>query len=85
MRDRSVDLQRGILVILMLYAHILQFFGDAQLFPWADLWVNGVSLLAFPTFVFCFGRTVAIAYLKKPFRQALPRMGRTLLRCLAAF
>ncbi len=85
MRDRSVDLQRGILVILMLYAHILQFFGDAQLFPQTNLWVNGISLLAFPTFVFCFGRTVAMAYLKKPFRQALPRMGRTLLRCLAAF
>lgn len=85
MRDRSVDLQRGILVILMLYAHILQFFGDAQLFPQTNLWVNSISLLAFPTFVFCFGRTVAMAYLKKPFRQALPRMGRTFGRCLAAF
>ena len=56
-----------------------------QLFPQTNLSVNGISLLAFPTFVFCFGRTVAMAYLKKPFRQALPRMGRTLLRCLAAF
>ncbi len=85
MRDRSIDLQRGILVILMLYAHLLQFFGDAQLFPHVNIWVNSISLLAFPTFVFCFGRTVALAYLQKPFRQALPRMGRTFLRCLAAF
>ena len=85
MRDRSVDLQRGILVILMLYAHLLQFFGDAQLFPHVNIWVNSISLLAFPTFVFCFGRTVALAYLQKPFRQALPRIGRTFLRCLAAF
>ena len=85
MRDRSVDLQRGILVVLMLYAHLLQFFGDLQRFPSIHFWVMGISLLAFPAFVFCFGRTAALAYLKKPFRQALPRMGRTLLRCLAAF
>lgn len=85
MRDRSVDLQRGILVVLMLYAHLLQFFGDLQRFPSIHFWVMGISLLAFPAFVFCFGRTAALAYLKKPFRQALPRMGRTFLRCLAAF
>lgn len=85
MRDRSVDLQRGILVVLMLYAHLLQFFGDLQRFPSIHFWVMGISLLTFPAFVFCFGRTAALAYLKKPFRQALPRMGRTLLRCLAAF
>ena len=85
MRDRSVDLQRGILVVLMLYAHLLQFFGDLQRFPSIHFWVMGISLLAFPAFVFCFGRTAALAYLKKPFRQALPRMGRTFGRCLAAF
>ena len=33
MRDRSIDVSRGILVLMMVYGHVLQFFGDASLFP----------------------------------------------------
>ena len=36
MRDRSIDVSRGLLVIMMVYGHVLQFFGDAQLFPLVD-------------------------------------------------
>ena len=41
-------------------------------------------MTVFPTFVFCFGCTVQLAYLQKPYRRALPGMARTALRAYAA-
>ncbi len=85
MRDRSIDVGRGLLVLAMVYCHVLQFFADTQLFPLAARLIDAVNLLAFPSFVFFFGRTVALAYLKKPYLRALPGMLRTFGRTLCAF
>ena len=85
MRDRSIDVSRGLLVIMMVYGHVLQFFGDAQLFPLVDGLISIVNLTVFSTFVFDFGVTAELAYLKKPYRQALPGMVKTGLRAYAAF
>lgn len=85
MRDRSIDVGRGLLVILMVYGHVLQFFGDAQIFPWVDVFINGINLTVFGTFVFYFGATARLAYLSKPYRRALPGMVKTGLRAYAAF
>lgn len=85
MRDRSIDVGRGILVLMMVYGHVLQFFADAQLFPLTDTLINVINLTVFPTFVFCFGATAVLAYLDKPYRRALPGMAKTALRSLFVF
>ena len=85
MRDRSIDVSRGLLVIMMVYGHVLQFFGDAQLFPLVDGLISIVNLTVFSTFVFDFGVTAELAYLKRPYRQALTGMVKTGLRAYAAF
>lgn len=72
--DKSVDRIRGFLVLLMVYAHVLQFFGNGGAFPAVPTLIETINVLVFPTFVFCFGRTSAAAYLHRPFRQAAPRV-----------
>lgn len=84
-RDRSIDVGRGVLVLLMVYGHVLQFFGDAQLFPLVSDLIGVVNLTVFGTFVFYFGATAELAYLKKPYFQTLPGMVKTGLRAYAAF
>ena len=85
MRDRSIDVGRGLLVLLMVYGHVMQFFSDASLFPMTDTLINIINLTVFPTFVFYFGATAVLAYLDKPYRKALPGMAKTALRSLAVF
>lgn len=85
MRDRSIDAGRGLLVIMMVYCHVLQFFGDAQIFPLNARIMDVANITVFPTFVFYFGMTAVLAYLDKPYRRALPGMIRTCLRAYAAF
>ena len=85
MRDRTIDVSRGLLVILMVYGHVLQFFGDDQIFPLVGDLISVVNLTVFGTFVFDFGVTAELAYLKKPYCQALPGMVKTGLRAYAAF
>lgn len=85
MRDRSIDVSRGLLVILMVYGHVLQFFGDAQLFPRVDVFIQLINLTVFGTFVFAFGATAQLAYLSKPYLRALPGMVKTGLRAYAVF
>ena len=85
MRDRSIDVGRGLLVIMMVYGHVMQFFGDSQIFPLVGTMIDVINLTVFPTFVFYFGATAVLAYLKKPYLQALPGMIRTTLRAYAVF
>lgn len=85
MRDRSIDVGRGLLVIMMVYGHVMQFFGDSQIFPLVGTMIDVINLTVFPTFVFYFGATALLAYLKKPYLQALPGMIRTTLRAYAVF
>lgn len=85
MRDRSIDVGRGLLVIMMVYGHVMQFFGDSQIFPLVGTMIDVINLTVFPTFVFYFGATAVLAYLKKPYLQALPGMLRTTLRAYAVF
>ena len=85
MRARYVDAGRGLLVAAMVYGHVMQFFADTQIFPLAGRLVDGINLLVFPSFVFFFGVTAALAYLSRPFSQALPGMVRTAVRAWLAF
>ena len=85
MRDRSIDVGRGLLVIIMVYGHVMQFFGDSQIFPLVGDLINIINLTVFPAFVFYFGATAVLAYLRKPYMSALPGMIRTVLRTYAVF
>lgn len=85
MRDRSIDVGRGLLVIMMVYGHVMQFFGDSQIFPLVKTLIDVINLTVFPTFVFYFGATAVLAYLRKPYMSALPGMIRTTLRAYAVF
>lgn len=85
MRDRTIDTARGLLVLLMVWGHTMQFFADTQIFPLAQTLIDAINVTVFPTFVFCFGCTVCLAYLQKPYARALPGMVRTMLRAYAAF
>ena len=85
MRDRTIDVSRGLLVILMVYCHVMQFFGESMLFPMIYTLKEGINQLVFPCFVFCFGYTGVLAYLNKPYKRALPGMLKTALRSLFVF
>ena len=85
MRDRSIDVGRGLLVIMMVYGHVMQFFGDSQIFPLVGTLIDVINLTVFPAFVFYFGATAVLAYLKKPYLQALPGMARTAIRAYVVF
>lgn len=85
MRDKSIDVGRGLLVIMMVYGHVMQFFGDSQIFPVMGTMIDVINLTVFPTFVFYFGATAVLAYLKKPYLAALPGMLRTTLRAYIVF
>lgn len=85
MRDQSIDVGRGLLTLLMVYCHVLQFFGDAGLFPAVSVTIDLINLTVFQTFVFYFGATAVLAYLRKPYRDALPGMLATTFRSYGAF
>ena len=83
--DKSIDRIRGFLVIIMVYAHVLQFFGNAGAYPAIEWITQTINVLVFPTFVFCFGRSAAMAYLQKPFKQAAPKLMKTALIMYGVF
>lgn len=85
MRDTSIDFSRGLLTVSMVWGHTIQLFGDQigqAALPWL-IFIMGIPV--FPCFLFCFGRTVKLAYLRKPFNVAAPRILKTAVRTLLAF
>ncbi len=83
--DKSIDRIRGFLVLIMVYCHVLQFFGNGGAFPAVLRIIDVINVLAFPTFVFCFGRSSAVAYLQRPFKKAAPRLLKVMLTMYAVF
>jgi len=83
--DKSIDRIRGVLVLIMVYAHVLQFFGNAGAYPAVEVLSQVINVLVFPTFVFCFGRSAAIAYLSKSWKSAAPRILKTTLTMYFVF
>lgn len=73
-RGRGREAFKGLLTLLMVYCHVLQFYGDASLSPPIGFWMDLANLTVFPGFVFAYGRAVAAGYYCRPFREAAPRM-----------
>jgi hypothetical protein len=84
-RSLALDVFKGILVVLMVYAHVLQFFGDWDMFHAIAFWVDWINIAAFPGFVFAFGWAVSLAYLDRPLGRVWPRLLRAALKPLGAF
>lgn len=84
-RDHSLDIFKGLLVVLMTWCHVLQFFGDSTLFPLNASLETAANLLVFPGFVFAFGAAAELAWYRKPFGHALPRMLMSAAKALGAF
>lgn len=84
-RDHRLDTFKGFLTFLMVYCHVLQFFGDSLLSPINEFWMQAANLLVFPGFVFAFGFNVQRSYYTKPFLKAAPRMLKSALRLYAVF
>lgn len=84
-RDRTLDTFKGLLTFLMVYCHVLQFFGDSLISPQNEFWMQAANLLVFPGFVFAFGQNVQRSYYSRPIRQAAPRMLKNSLRLYAVF
>ena len=61
-RNHSVDFMKGILVILMIAAHVVQFFPCGKI---ADLFSAYVNLTTFSGFMFTFGFVCYTTYIEK--------------------
>lgn len=85
MRKESIDYEKGILVAAMVLCHVLQFFGKSKIYSEQETIMFCVNAHAFEMFLFAYGRSVAVAYLNKPFQKAVPRLLRSCLTSYAAF
>lgn len=84
-RDQKLDTFKGLLTFLMVYCHVLQFFGDSSLSPQNEYWIQAANLLVFPGFLFAFGQNVQRSYYSNPIIQAASRMLKGALRLYAVF
>lgn len=84
-RSRAIDYEKGIIVAFMVLCHVLQFFGKPEAHPEQEVIMLIVNFMAFPTFVFAYGRSTAAAYLSRSWKAAAPRMLKSALRSYAAF
>lgn len=74
---------KGLLVIGMVLAHVVQFFyqGDGYNHPFSSF----INQVTFPGFIFCFGYVFYVAYLRKEGKSVVIRMIVSLLKCQVAF
>ncbi|MGN0819339.1 MAG: acyltransferase family protein [Christensenellaceae bacterium] len=79
-RDNAIDAMKGLLVLLMIFAHIIQFFEGGALSDYFSVYVN---LTTFSGFMFCLGYVFPIAYTDKP--DAERKMFYAFLKTLVAF
>lgn len=58
-RDSSIDMMKGLLTVLMVFCHVLQFFPRGNGWQWV---VGYISLTTFSGFMFCSGYVFNLAY-----------------------
>ncbi|MCI8442427.1 MAG: acyltransferase [Provencibacterium sp.] len=84
-RNRAIDYEKGLIVALMVFCHTLQFFGRTDRYPEQYWIITIICSLAFPTFLFAYGRSVWLAYYQRPLKQAAPRMLLSSARAYGAY
>ncbi len=80
----EMDLFKGILVLLMIFAHCIQFFGEEEKLYQGNI-VNYINLTTFPGFLFAYGFVCYRAYFAKHFQVVWKKMLVNALRTLFAF
>ncbi|MFV9646290.1 MAG: heparan-alpha-glucosaminide N-acetyltransferase domain-containing protein, partial [Desulfobacterales bacterium] len=81
-RITYLDTTKGMFVLAMVMAHIIQFFGAAD--PLMKLFSDGTNLAAFSGFMFCFGYGCYLAYFRKE-KTPRSRMFKNSFKILIAF
>ena len=84
-RDVKADIFKGLLVIGMVFAHILQFFGDLNKYPASRFVSDYANIVTFTGFLFCYGYVIDIAYLGRDFKDVWKRLIVNAFRTLIAF
>ncbi len=85
LRDRGIDFFKGILVIQMIFAHSLQFFGDLGRSPLLYNISEFINLTTFSGFIFAFGYSGYNAYILKPYKIAILKILKNIIRLMIAF
>ncbi len=83
-RQVWLDFFKGILVFIMVLAHCIQFFGDESK-PIQGAVSKLANLTTFSGFFFAFGAANAVAYLRKPAKQACYKIAMSFWRYLFAY
>ena len=82
-RDPSIDIWKGLLVILMVWAHVIQLIGDRN-HSWAQREISDlVNVTAFSSFLFSFGYVTYLSYFSR--QVDYRRIGASLLKILFAY
>lgn len=84
-RNRAIDYEKGIIVAAMVLCHVMQFYGNTGSYPEQRWIILVICAMAFPTFLFAYGRSVYLAYYRRDFRSAAPRMLGSAARSYGAF
>ncbi|MEG6612194.1 hypothetical protein V6C42_04945 [Pseudoclostridium thermosuccinogenes] len=84
-RDVKADIFKGLLVVGMIFAHVLQFFGDMNLYPASKIISDYANIITFTGFVFCFGYVIDIAYMGRSFKEVWRKIIISAFRILIAF
>ena len=86
MRYKEIDIFKGILTLLMIFAHCLQFFIlQSRENAVAKFLSEYIGLTTFSGFVFSFGFVCCHAYISKSFRKASKKLAVNFLKTLIAF
>lgn len=83
-RNQEIDIMKGLLTLMMILCHCIQFFGYENKGV-EKILVSFVNLTTFSGFLFCFGYVCSLAYYQGELKRAVLRMGRAVLRLWIAF
>lgn len=83
-RNYALDCMKGLLTLLMILCHCIQFFGQEAHLVQGFL-VNYINLTTFSGFFFCFGFVSNKAYFEKKFGASAKKMLKNAGRMLIAF
>lgn len=82
-RNHSIDFMKGVLVIGMILAHVIQFLGKHNVVT-SEI-SSFINCITFSGFFFCFGYVFYVAYLSKTLSAVWERILNTSFKTLIAF
>lgn len=83
-RNGAIDCQKGILTVLMILCHCIQFFGSKEEY-FEKYIVDYINITTFSGFLFCLRYVSDKAYYQKVFSYSIKRMLKSAIRPLVSF